>query len=591
MSISSQNVISIDVLTRGHALEQRRVASLSSAVDSSSVTPPFLTASDLCGILQFVPYDRMTLSTTRCVSKTWRWVLECEPSMPFGQNSSEMFHSRHGQQTVFNQRRCGPSRPLCIGNRMLDEEPRADAPNTSFPSAVGDSDADRLSSNVSPAPSSTSSSSSAGSLNGEEILSAALPAVRDGVGFSLYSVNPVGRKFRDHTAKILARNYDLISVGLTKLQLHHADITNDVFQHLKPIETLRDLQFVHCRDLTQLRGANELPALESLEVEMCGLDAYGVEGLFLPHLKRLVLRKCNRLESIHDMAPETAVGLLEFICEECPMVADDMATGFTGNLQSVEVLNMCCTATETVAGLIPPAGLSKLRVLDVSCSGITGEVLEAVATKGAASTLQVLRCCMCDGFLNALSLRQFSALTMLDLSANDLTHYEAIGSGLSAKSLVSLRIAESDALMDVNWLTSLVNLRIIDISSTSVNNAAVMSLSRLDALEMIILSNCGSVTSLNALATGCCCLKILLAGGSSVNDDGIISLSRCKSLEELDLNNTGVTMVSHLADLPLLRMLNVHRCETPVSELQKLLARGPDFELITDAFGQSLANA
>lgn len=506
---------------------------------SSSTVPLLLSVQDMHGILAYTVCSRMSISALRSCSRAWRESVETVPSSQSFGSAGEIFISRNGAYAIYNPRRVGPDMSaIPLGSPM-----------------------------VLPVGGTTGISSS----------SSLVPVVDARGSFALHSINPVGRKFRDETAAALRRNAVKLSntnnsidhSGLCMLHLHHATITSECFTILGDIPTLVELQLVMCRGIKTLREASRMASLEVLDVLMCDLTSDGLDGLFLPHLRRLKVKRCPRLESINGIAAETLASLVELRIEDCPLLADDCCRDAIPQLRCLERLSLTFTATSEFLLHMSSDARGQLKELDLSQTNCSTEVLQAITED--MKLLEVLRLEECEAVLSVQPLEALTTLVALDISGNDNAQLDALVT--LGNSLRSLRIADAPFLQCISFIRALTLLEVLDLSRSGVGDAEIIPLGALKNLNVLFLTGCSSVTNLNPLG-GCKELKKLFAGATSLTYDGSVLLANCKLLEELDVSNTEIQSVNHLSGLSHLRILNAFGSLESVADAAEVMESG-----------------
>ncbi|CUF62674.1 Hypothetical protein, putative [Bodo saltans] len=496
----------------------------------------------------------MSISALRATSRVWRDAVETVPShISFG-SGGEIFLSKNGACAIYNPRRESASATLAaveVGSPIVPPSmfsASGNMPPSAMIHALDDNNNN-------------------GAAGASSSLALELPG-----SFALHCVNPVGRKFRDETAKVLRQNALLSNQrhsGLAVLHLHHAVISEQCFVILGDLPSLVDLQLVMCRGVTSLREVSHMASLQVLDVLMCDVNADGVDGLFLPHLKRLKIKRCPRLEAINGIAPETLASLIELRIEDCPLLADDSCSDAAGHLRQIERLSLAFTSTGEFPMFLSPEARATLRELDMSQTNCSTEVLQHITEDTKA--LEILRLEDCEAILSIQPLESLTALVALDISGNDNPQLDALSS--LGGTLRSLRIADAPFLQFLSFLRLMSVLEILDLSRSGIGDAEIIPIGSLKKLQVLFLSGCSSVTNLNPLGA-CKELRKLFAGATSLTHDGSVMLVGCKNLEELDVSNTEIESINHFSSLPHLRILNAFGSLESVRDAAEVVETG-----------------
>lgn len=457
-------------------------------------------------IMEFMPFNRRTLTAMRCVSKPFRSAVQSSDS-PWSSHK-EIMLSRYGQCILFNAQE--------------DEDGRSD--------------------------------------------------------FSLYSVTPIGRKFRTHSAKLLGRYHALVANGLTRLALHYAVVESAFFEPLAVLANLRELELVSCRSLTSVSEASRIKNLEVLEVYLCPLEQDGVSGLELPRLKKLSLRSCSKLSNLNEIDPATVSNLQEVCIENCGVYDDTSALFFSNLSSSLCSLHLGGTMIDEALKLIPEEALRSLTSLHLCFTPIHSSTLLSIS-KPLGEQLEFLSIEGCTAFEDLSALSNLAALRFLDISR--LEKLDGIECLCFCKELEMFRCAYTE-FCSAALLYHLRKLRILDASYTNLTDYTLMYLEDFPELDTVVLSGCVSISSVNAFHN-CPKLRRIFCSKTPVTNEGVEMLTDCKMLEELDLRMTKVTDVNQLADCPSLKVINVCGSVQVKERIERLL-ENPNIEVICDSF-------
>lgn len=457
-------------------------------------------------VMQYVPFNRRTLTSMRCVSRPFRSAVQ-SPHSPWA-GHKEMLLSRYGQCIIFNAQE--------------NEEGKSQ--------------------------------------------------------FELYSISPIGRKFRTHSAKVLNRYNSVVANGLTKLALHHSQIDNAFFEQLRALTNLRELELISCRSITAVSDAKQVEGLERLEVAFCPLEPEGVTGLLLPHLKQLILRSCSKLSNLNGIPAATAQSL-EVLMVECCNVYDDTAnqffTHFSTNLRE---LHLCNTNIDAILADIPLEVMEKsLTTLQLAGTPLRQETLQTIAP--SMKRIEYLSLENCTDIISFEPIGAMRTLRFFDISG---AYYSDGIDSLGMCSQIEL-FRMADAQIDsILFLNGSKHLRVLDAPASALTDYSISFLENCPTLDTIVLSGSLCISDINVLHT-CPNIRRIFCPKTGVTNEGVARLVECEHLEELDLKLTSITDANIFAACKSLKTINV--CGTVPSQdgVQELLDR-PDLEVICDSF-------
>lgn len=397
--------------------------------------------------------------------------------------------------------------------------------------------------------------------------------------FQLYSVSPIGRKFRNASAKLLARSHALVANGLTTLALHHSQVDNGFFEPLGALVNLRELELVSCRSLTAIGDAKRIKGLERIEVAFCPLEPHGVQGLHLPKLKKLILRSCHKLSNLNGIAAETAASLEMLMVENCNVYDDTTDYFFSHFSSNLRELHLCSTHIDTSLLKIPEKARSEgLVTLHVADTPLRYETLAALAPS-LAGKLEFLSLESCTELQSFAPVGTLKALRFLDVSRADAS--DGLENVSYCTQLELYRIANSE-IESISYLAPLTNLRVLDAPFSSVTDFELMYLEGAPSLDTVVLTACPYISNINVLRT-CPNIRRIFCARTTVNNDGVALLVECERLEELVLKMTALTDANMLANIKSLKTINVCATVGTVAGVQALLDRR-DLEVLCDTF-------
>ena len=182
--------------------------------------------------------------------------------------------------------------------------------------------------------------------------------------------------------------------------------------------------------------------------------------------------------------------------------------------------------------------LTDAESIDLKGVKLTPKVMRAVGAlepqeldlSGGALTFELLNEMPASPRLRRLWLTNTpTSESMLELVTQHFPNLVVLGLG---------RTPVADA--GVKELTKLPQLAVLDLSGTAITNEAAESLSAIQRLRTLMLSNTkfgdAGVQQLTALPS----LEILNVGGTSLTNEGIAALAKISSLKQLDLSRTAI---------------------------------------------------
>ncbi|AAZ13060.1 uncharacterized protein TEOVI_000911600 [Trypanosoma equiperdum] len=452
-------------------------------------------------VMKFVPYNRRTLCTMRCVSKPYRRAVQ-HPKGPWSCHE-DMMISRYGQCIIFNA--------------MDDEDGRS-----SF----------RLCS-VSPVGRKFETFSA-------NMLSRYHQRVADGLTRLVLHHSPVEVEFFEALAALTnLRALELVACRNIKSisGASHAANLESLEVHLCPLEAdgvvglclprLRRLKLRSCYKLTFVNGIppETAASLEELYLENCNVYDGSVNELFGNLTSKL---RVLHLPSTHVDAALTAIpeevrsaGLMSLHLRETPLRFETLCELAPSLQDKLEFLSLeGCTGLESFE---PLGRLQQLRFLDVSGS-FHGEGLHFLT---CCTKLELFR--MGDSQIeNIMFLSSLQFLRVLDapksvLSDPSLMFLEAL------PMLDTVVLTGCILITNVNVLSTCPRIRRIFCARTSVTNEGVTLLSDCPELEELDL-RMTAVTDVNFLAD-CSSLKSINVGSAVTSIDGLQLLLNKKGLE------------------------------------------------------------
>ncbi|KAG8343103.1 hypothetical protein ERJ75_001237800 [Trypanosoma vivax] len=452
-------------------------------------------------VMRYVPYNRRTLCTMRCVSKPYRRAVQ-HPNSPWACHEDVMI-SRYGQCIIFNAKD--------------DDKGRSNFQLCS----------------VSPVGRKFETFSA-------KILSRYHQRVADGLTRLVLHHSPIDMSFFEIIAPLSnLRALELVSCRSIKSIAESSNVSSleSLEVHLCPLEPdgvtglflpkLRRLKLHSCYKLSNVSGISRetVASLEELYLENCNVSDETASELcagFTPNLRVLHLPgtrvdsalthipekvRCSKLSSLH--LRETPVRF-ETLC--------DLAPSVQGQLEFLSLDG--CTELESFE---PLGRLQQLRFLDVSGS-YHGEGLHFLTR---CTKLELFR--MSDSQIeNIVFLSSLQFLRVLD----------APRSALSDPSLMFLEdlpmldtvvLTGCVLITNVNVLSTCPRIRRIFCARTSVTNEGITLLTECPVLEELDL-RMTAVTDVNFLAS-CQSLKSINVCNAVSSVDGLQSLLNRKDLE------------------------------------------------------------
>lgn len=346
----------------------------------------------------------------------------------------------------------------------------------------------------------------------------------------LISINLGGNRITDECVQHLAA-----MPLLTTLGLRGADITEDVLMQIAALRGLRclDISFTKCGNgaLMELRRAESLvelnmddtlvddetiKALSGLrKIRSIGLG--GVHGTKISSAGLSQLQQWPELESLRI----SNVDLSERICADLRVLQ---------NLRSV-ALNRCQPIGSHATALL--ANLQSLRTLDLSGTAVTAGAL--------------------------LSLSSNATLVNLTLDGSEIGNdgMRVVG---TMKSLRLLNLADSKADDEgVSLLSGLRNIESLNLNTTMITDRSVQVIGAMTGLQNVFLART-KITDrgLISLCENRKDLRVLQLSGTTVSDAGISSLRKLGSLHWLDvsgcerISDEGLRAIGEISSLEIL---------------------------------------
>ncbi len=318
--------------------------------------------------------------------------------------------------------------------------------------------------------------------------------------------------------------------------LSNGEITNDGFDYLKEITSLRSLRLHGCGNLTDA-GLVDLKKLTNLQVlELRGCERITDEGLV--HLRELV-----ELVSLKLSGEQlTGAGLSHF-----------------KRLKSLETLSFGTHDKVNDSHLVNLKNLENLGELDLSdCATISDAGLVYI---GALPKLYSLDLSECSGFTDG-----------------GIVHLQSL------TKLRSLNLGACEQLSDAGFahLALMRELFTLDLSDCkNVTEMTLMNLRCLEKLRIFNLGGCAKIAdvALRHLRPFTKLMELTLSGCDQITDDGLSHIAGLTALNRLDLSSCNEITdegLRHLESLTSLNKLDLSSCEQisdkGVDRLQSVIA-------------------
>ncbi|GET85862.1 hypothetical protein, conserved [Leishmania tarentolae] len=230
---------------------------------------------------------------------------------------------------------------------------------------------------------------------------------------------------------------------------------------------------------------------------------------------------------------------------------------------------------------LPLHDLPELEEVDLSGTGVTNDVVQALSSCHRVHTLTLCGCVGVDSFA---SLKALTRLSQLDLSHTRLDNTELLHLCRSCPNIFFLALNGCNRITDFSPLALLEDLIYLHVTRTRFRNSDLECLRALPELEEVHMSSCRVVdifTPLKEMRT----LRTLDMRDTWMDDAGVEAVARCCQLSRLSMNACpAIEHFSPLAQLSLLQELNLS-CSpvtdaclrtlcTPTSSLRVLLLNG-----------------
>ncbi|KAE8674334.1 EIN3-binding F-box protein 2 [Hibiscus syriacus] len=288
-------------------------------------------------------------------------------------------------------------------------------------------------------------------------------------------------------------------------------------------------------------------------------------ALGLQKLVSLMISSCRGLTDVSlDAMGKGCINLKQMCLRKCCFVSDNGLLAFAKSVGSLEYLQLeeCNRITQSgIFGVLSNGGLKSLTL--VKCMGIKDISLE-VPLPTPCNLLKSLSVRNCPGFGTR-------SLAMVGKLCPRLQHLDLSGLyGITTAGLLPLLESCEAGLVKVN-LSSCLNM----------TDEVVLALTRLhgETLEFLNLDGCRKITdaSLVSIADNCIFLSDLDISRCAITDSGVAALSRVEQLNMQVLSLSGCSGVSNKI-LPLLKKLgktlvglNLQHCNSISSRTIELL--------------------
>jgi Leucine-rich repeat (LRR) protein len=301
-------------------------------------------------------------------------------------------------------------------------------------------------------------------------------------------------------------------------------------------------------DNASLKGLEEMPSLELLDIESTGVDDVrsladcralrelvlqsplvsnvGIVGLErIATLEVLHLVYCLGITSVTSLRHCTA--LRELILDGT-YVTD---AGIAG-LECIVTLTKLSLANTDITSVSSLRHSPSLRELDISNTAVTAAGIEGLDEIGTLQCLRAGRCCEID---DVTPLRRCRSLREVVLSRPNVT-VAVLAALADVSTLEVLKLSLCREVRDVSALARSVSLRELDLVGTAVCDAGIAGLERIPSLTSLALRLCRSITNVTNLFRSKS-LRSLVLSESSVTDAGLVGLEWAPALEFVDLRS------------------------------------------------------
>jgi Leucine-rich repeat (LRR) protein len=342
---------------------------------------------------------------------------------------------------------------------------------------------------------------------------------------------------------------------LPKLQvlefIHEHGITNQDVEALSTLTTLRTLQFGMCANIADLEPLSRLTSLSKLSLYMASV--VDLTPLAALPLTDLALDDIDTLRDLSPLANMTTLRDLSLF--KCMQIGDKAAADIS-SLHGLETLNLGHCESLTSAGIVSLAGLTSLKSLDLSNTGLSDTSLRVLCMSLQLEELLVACCVITSEGLCFLQNQR--RLRVLDLGCcDDITE---LGPLVQLTQLRDLNLSDCEGLWDhsLSPLSQLVDLQKLGLRSEQLTQACLCHLRSLVSLQKLDVDFDLSDTGLRSIASLAALQKLTVC--KEVTSFGLRSMSRLLGLQSLDLSNCLRLTdegLSHLTRLKALHTLNL----------------------------------
>lgn len=348
------------------------------------------------------------------------------------------------------------------------------------------------------------------------------------------------------------------SVGVIDLT-ECTGLENDAFSEPFDCTGVHRLLLRGCGKVRTVTGIRTLRMLEELDLANTGVDdgafatlARSEDSVVLQTLTKLDLSGCRSIDQLANFAAFSTTALRNL--SSLNLARSSVSNAGLGHLaRAVHSGGGCLSELDvshcaSVSDLASLGAVKTLRTLHASCSALNDDGLAAFVKTSVAAfnrELRVLDLSGCTGLRNVGYLGQLPRLAALNLSGTTIDGPASFPALSSCTGLQELDVSECMHVTSVaTLLPRLTKLRVLNLSLTGIRDDSVAAMEALADLEVLQLSGCPGVVSVDALA-------------------------RLPVLQRLNLSATGVVDVAPLASCPQLWDLSLCSCAT-LATLQPL---------------------
>ena len=316
----------------------------------------------------------------------------------------------------------------------------------------------------------------------------------------------------------LATHERIVALGklpnLKALRLEQAAITDETIAEVAKFPKIDDVNLDRCPVTDEcLKSLGKSPNIKRIRAPRTKLSDKGLEYLKdTVQLELLDLSDCNQISDA-GLAHLKGLTKLRNLSLWGPRITDDGMPNLAGMTNMVAISFQDCGVTD--ASFTHLSGMTKLKEFDIFRTRVGNDALAAIAGAKDMSKMKLRDCAITTkGLVEHIG--KFPNVTVLDISET------------SIKDAAMVEIGKLPKLEDLNlWHTRVTDqgvgalvdckLKKLNLDDTNVGDGAIESVAKISSLEFLHL------------------------GKTAVTDEGIQGLAKLTHLKDLILTNTGLS--------------------------------------------------